>query len=133
MDVASGTVDLTFVSLAGAAPFIKGNRVKVMAVTSAKRASFAPDIPTIAELPATASYSLENWFGLFTPSATPTVVQAKLHTAVTEALKDPVLAKRLQDQGAEAAPMSQKQFKDFIIAESAKYGKIIDAARITPE
>ena len=133
VDVASGTVDLTFVSLAGAAPFIKSNRVKVLAVTSAKRASFAPDIPAIAEFSATSSYSLENWFGLFTPSATPTAVQAKLHAAVTEALKDPVLAKRLQDQGAEAAPMPQKQFKDFIAAESGKFGKIIDAARVTPE
>jgi tripartite-type tricarboxylate transporter receptor subunit TctC len=70
VDVASGTVDVTFVSLAGAAPFIKGSKVKALAVTSAKRARFAPDIPTIAEFAPAATYSLDNWFGLFAPSKT---------------------------------------------------------------
>ena len=51
-DVASGNVDMTFVSYAGAAPFIQGGRVKALAVTSATRASFARDIPAIAETPA---------------------------------------------------------------------------------
>ncbi|MCW0208456.1 MAG: tripartite tricarboxylate transporter substrate-binding protein, partial [Achromobacter sp.] len=49
VDVAAGSVDLTFVSLAGALPFIKSGKVKPLAVTSAKRASFAPDIPAVAE------------------------------------------------------------------------------------
>ena len=133
VDVASGTVDLTFVSMAGAAPFIKGNRVKVIAVTSPKRASFAPDVPAIAEYAPTAAYSLENWFGLFAPAATPAAVQAKLNAAVTQALRDPDLIQRLQAQGGEPAPMAQKEFKDFIATETAKYARIVDAARITPE
>jgi hypothetical protein len=59
----SGTVDVTFVSLAGASPFIKGGRVKALAVTSAKRASFAPDVPAIAEFAPTAAYDLDNGMG----------------------------------------------------------------------
>ncbi|MDR7376420.1 tripartite-type tricarboxylate transporter receptor subunit TctC [Rhodoferax ferrireducens] len=133
VDVASGNVDITFVSMAGAAPFIKGNRVKVLAVTSAKRASFAPDLPAIAEYAPLASYNLENWFGLFAPASTPAAVQAKLNAAVTEALRDPELVKRLQDQGGEPAPMAQAQFKDFIATETAKYARIVDAAHITAE
>jgi tripartite-type tricarboxylate transporter receptor subunit TctC len=133
VDVASGNVDITFVSMAGAAPFIKGNRVKVLGVTSAKRASFAPDVPAIAEYAPVASYSLENWFGLFAPASTPPAVQAKLNAAVTEALRDPELIKRLEDQGGEPAPMTQKQFKDFIAAETAKYSKIVDSAHIVAE
>ena len=133
VDVASGNVDITFVSMAGAAPFIKGNRVKVLAVTSAKRASFAPDVPAIAEYAPLATYSLENWFGLFAPASTPAAVQAKLNAAVTEALRDPELVKRLQDQGGEPAPMAQAQFKDFIATETAKYARIVDAAHITAE
>ena len=133
VDVASGNVDITFVSMAGAAPFIKGNRVKVLAVTSAKRASFAPDLPAIAEYAPLASYNLENWFGLFAPASTPAAVQAKLNAAVTEALRDPELIKRLQDQGGEPAPMAQAQFKDFIATETAKYARIVDAAHITAE
>lgn len=133
VDVASGNVDITFVSMAGAAPFIKGNRVKALAVTSAKRASFAPGIPAISEYAPAASYSLENWFGLFVPAATPAAIQAKLNTAVVDAVRDPELVKRLADQGGEAAPMTQKQFKDFIAAETAKYAKIVESAHIVAE
>ncbi|MBS0469056.1 MAG: tripartite tricarboxylate transporter substrate binding protein [Proteobacteria bacterium] len=133
VDVASGVVELAFVSYAGAAPFIKGGRVKVLAVTSAKRASFAPDIPAIAETPATAAYNLENWFGLFAPAATPAAVQARLNDAVAEALKDPELIKRLREQGGEPAPMTQQQFRDFIAQETKKYAQIVESAHITAE
>jgi len=133
VDVASGTVDLSFVSYAGAAPFLKGGRVKALAVTSAKRTSFAPDIPAIAETPAAKSYDLENWFGLFAPAKTPAALQAKLNEAVVAALKDPELAKRLKEQGGEPEPMSQAQFRDFIAKETVKYARIVDAAKIVAE
>ena len=133
VDVASGNVDVTFVSLAGATPFIKGNRVKALAVTSAKRASFAPDIPTIAELAPAASYELDNWFGLFAPAKTPPAVQAKLNEAVTAALRDPDLIKRLLEQGGEPMPLSQAQFREFIKTETVKYARIVDSAKIVAE
>lgn len=133
VDVASGAVDLTFVSYAGAAPFLKGGRVKALAVTSAKRTSFAPDIPAIAETPAASSYDLENWFGLFAPAKTPAAVQARLSEAATAALKDPELVRRLREQGGEPEPGSQAQFRDFITKETAKYARIVDAAKIVAE
>ncbi|MNL20817.1 Tripartite tricarboxylate transporter family receptor [compost metagenome] len=133
VDVASGNVDITFVSLAGATPFIKGGRVKALAVTSARRAGFAPDIPAIAEFAPTASYELDNWFGLFAPAKTPPAVQAKLNEAVTAALRDPELIKRLREQGGEPMPLSQTQFRDFIKTESVKYARIVDSARIVAE
>lgn len=133
VDVSSGVVELAFVSYAGAAPFIKGGRVKVLAVTSAKRTTFAPDIPAIAETPATAAYSLENWFGLFAPASTPAPIQAKLNAAVVEALKDPELVKRLREQGGDPTPMTQQQFREFIAGETVKYAQIVESAHITPE
>jgi tripartite-type tricarboxylate transporter receptor subunit TctC len=133
VDVASGNVDITFVSLAGATPFIKGNRVKAIAVTSAKRAGFAPDVPAISEFAPAASYDLENWFGLFAPAKTPADVQVKLNAAVTAALKDPQLVSRLREQGGEPTPLSQAQFRDFIKKESAQYGRIVDNAKIVAE
>ena len=120
-------------SMAGAAPFTKANRVKLLGVTSPKRASFAPEVPALAEYAPLASYSLENWFGLFAPASTPAAVQARLNTAVTEALRDPELIQRLQAQGGEPAPMGQKQFRDFIAAETAKYARIVDTAHIVAE
>jgi tripartite-type tricarboxylate transporter receptor subunit TctC len=131
--VAGGNVDLSFVSMAGAAPFIKGGRLKALAVTSTKRASFAPDVPTIAEYKPMAAYSLDNWFGLFAPAKTPADVQQKLNVAVTQALRDAALVKKLNDQGGEPAPMTIEQFRAFIKAESVQYGRIVEAAKITPE
>lgn len=133
VDVASGTVDLTFVSYAGAAPFLKGGRVKALAVTSAKRTTFAPEIPAIAETPAAKAYDLENWFGVFAPAKTPAAIQSKLNEAVTTALKDPDLIKRLREQGGEPELTTQAQFREFIARETTKYARIVTAANITPE
>lgn len=133
VDVAAGNVDLSFVSMAAAAPFIKDGRIKAIAVTSAKRAPFAPDVPAIAESKAAPKYALDNWFGLFAPAATPAPVLAKLNAAVVQALQQPDLAKRMTELGGMPAPMSPAQFRDFIKAESAQYGRIVEFAKITPD
>ena len=133
VDVVSGNVELTFVSYTAAKGFIKDGKVKALAVTSAKRASFDPNIPAIAEYKPLAKYQLENWFGLFAPAGTPDVIVQKLNAAVTQALKDPELAKRLQDQGGEPSPMSAQQFRDFIKTESTQFQRIVESAKITAE
>lgn len=133
IDVVSGNVDMTFVSYAAAKSFIKDGKVKAIAVTSSKRTSFAPEIPAIAEYKPLSKYQLENWFGMFAPAGTPDAVMQKLNVAVTQAIKDPELAKRLQDQGGEPAPMTTEQFKDFIKTESVQFQKIVEFAKITSE
>jgi tripartite-type tricarboxylate transporter receptor subunit TctC len=133
IDVSSGTVDLTFVSYTAAAPFIKDGRVKPIAVTSAKRAPFAPDLPAIGEGKTAPGYALENWFGLFAPGATPTPVVAKINTAVVKAMQEPDLLKRMTDQGGIPAPMSPTDFRGFIKQESAQYARIVEIAKITPQ
>jgi tripartite-type tricarboxylate transporter receptor subunit TctC len=133
VDVAAGNVDLSFVSMAAAAPFIKDGRIKAIAVTSAKRAPFAPDVPAIAESKAAPKYALDNWFGLFAPAATPAPVLAKLNTAVVQALQQPDLAKRMTELGGLPAPVTPAQFRDFIKAESAQYARIVEFAKITPD
>lgn len=133
VDVVSGNVELTFVSYAAAKGFIKDGKVKALGVTSAKRASFDAGIPAIAEFKPLAKYQLENWFGLFAPAGTPDAVLQKINAAVTQAIKEPDLAKRLQDQGGEPAPMSVQQFRDFIKIESQQFQRIVDTAKITAE
>ena len=102
-------------------------------MTSAKRSNFAPEIAAIAEYKPLAQYQLENMFGLFAPAGTPDAVIQQLNTAVTKAIKDPDLSKRLQDQGGEPAPMSVQQFRDFIQTESKQFQRIVDLAKITAE
>jgi tripartite-type tricarboxylate transporter receptor subunit TctC len=133
IDVISGNVDFTFVSYAAARAFIKEGKVKPLAVTSAKRAGFDSNIPAIAEYKPLAKYQLENWFGMFAPAGTPEPVIQKINSAVTQALKDPDLAKRLQDQGGEPAPMSVQQFREFIQSESKQFQRIVETAQITAE
>jgi tripartite-type tricarboxylate transporter receptor subunit TctC len=133
IDVTSGVVDMTFVSYAAVKGFIQSGKVKAIAVTSAKRASFAPDLPAIAEYKPLAKYQLENWFGLFAPGGTPAAVQQKINEAVTQALRDPDLAQKLRDQGGEPAPMTTQQFRDFIKTESVQFGRIVDTAKIVAE
>jgi len=132
-DVAGGNVDMTFVSYAGAKPFIDANRVKALAVTSAQRASFAKDIPAIAETPGLSAYRLENWFGLFAPAKTPETTLERINQAVTAALQDPELVQRLRDQGGEVQAMSVSDFKQFIQHESEQYKSIVTQANITAE
>jgi tripartite-type tricarboxylate transporter receptor subunit TctC len=133
IDVISGNVDFTFVSYAAARGFIKEGKVKALAVTSAKRAAFDNSIPAIAEYKPLAKYQLENWFGMFAPAGTPEPVLQKINATVTQALKDPDLAKRLQDQGGEPAPMSVQQFREFIQSESKQFQRIVETAQITAE
>ncbi len=133
VDVTSGLVDMTFVSYTAAKSFIQSGKVKALAVTSATRAPYAPDLPAIAEYKPLAKYQLENWFGLFAPAGTPDAVVQKLNAAVSAALKDPELAKKLREQGGEPAPMSPQQFKDFIKKESAQFERIVTSAKIVAE
>lgn len=133
VDVTSGVVDMTFVSYAAAKSFIQSGKVKPIAISSAKRMSFAPDLPALAETKSLTKYQLENWFGLFAPANTPATVVQKINTAVTEALKDPELSKRLRDQGGEPSPMTPQQFRDFIQAESKQFERIVHSAQIVAE
>lgn len=130
-DTAGGNIDMTFVSLGGAGPFIKDGRVRAIAITSLTRSALAPELPAISETKGLEKYALENWFGLFAPAATPPAVVQKLSAAVAQALKDPDLVKRLQELGGEPTPMDGPQFKAFIQGESARFAKVVADAKIT--
>ena len=132
-DTAGGSIDMTFVSLAGAKPFMKDGRVRAIAMTSPARSPLAPELPAVAETKGLERYTLENWFGLFAPAATLPAIVQKLNTAVTEALKDPALIARLHELGGEPTPMTSVQFKGFIQAESARFAKLVETAKITPD
>ena len=80
-----------------------------------------------------ASYELINWFGFFAPAKTPEPVINKLHAALSDALKDPEIVKKLEAQGAEPALTTPQQFGQFISAETTKFRKIVTDAKVTVE
>ncbi len=132
-DVAGKHITMTFVSIGAALPFIEGNRVRPIAVTSTTRVSVLPDVPAIAEYPPLKGFELVNFFGFFGPAGLPDAVLRRLNAAAVEGLKSPDMAKKLQASGFEPAPTAPEQFRQFIRGESAKFAKIIAEAGIKLE
>ncbi len=121
-----GQVDFNFDNLAAASANIKSGKLKALAVTTPKRSSAMPDLPTVAEsgLP---GFDISTWFGLFGPAKLPADVSAKLHKAFTEALATPEVKARMAQLMAEPSPTTPEQFAAFVKAESAKYEKLVKA------
>jgi tripartite-type tricarboxylate transporter receptor subunit TctC len=130
-DVATGAVTMSFSSLAAALPLIKSGKLRAVAVTSRERMPQLPDVPPLSEgSPDLASYELLNWFGMFAPVGTPPAVISRLNGVVNKALTDPALAERLMVQGIVPKPMTPAEYKTFVDSETAKFGKIVQAANI---
>jgi tripartite-type tricarboxylate transporter receptor subunit TctC len=124
LDVATGRLDFLFVSYASALSFIQSGKVRVLAVSSAKRLTALPNVPTMAEA-GFPGFEMDTWFGLLAPAGTPEGVVDKLHAAFARAVKHPDVAKQMEDQGAEAVTSTPKEFAAFIAAETERLGTII--------
>lgn len=131
-DVIGDHVDMTFANLLAVLPQARAGEVRALAVTSAKRSTAAPDIPTIAEsgLP---DYQFTSWFGALAPANTPPAIVEKLNREIVKALKSPGVSAQLSDQGAELIASSPQDFDAFLKSETSKWQKVIKAAGIQPE
>jgi tripartite-type tricarboxylate transporter receptor subunit TctC len=132
-DLLGGHVDMYFPGFPAAMPHVKSGKMKMLAVSSATRASAAPQIPTVAESINDPNFDLTLWQGFFAPKATPKPIVDRLHTAISRILASPDMQVRLRDAGADVRVMSVAQFGDFIRAESDKYRTIIRDSGVKPE
>jgi tripartite-type tricarboxylate transporter receptor subunit TctC len=131
--VVAGEVQLMIGSLVSALPHVRNGRVMALGVTSAKRVSGAPDIPTIAE-GGVPGYQADNWSGMLAPAGTPRPIVMKLHGALTQMLQDPVVRKRVLDEGGEPAPSrTPEDFGVMIRSELQKWAKVVKDAGIQPQ
>lgn len=110
-------------------PHLKGNRVRALAVSSAKRSSALPDLPTIAEA-GVPGYEFTTWYGLLAPAGTPKPIIERLNQAVVKALNAPELRQKLQLAGMDAEPTSPDEFAVLIRSEIDKWRKVIEQANI---
>jgi tripartite-type tricarboxylate transporter receptor subunit TctC len=129
-DLVAGRIDLLFDQPSDALPQIASGTVKAYAVTSAKRAAVAPDIPTVDEagLP---GLHIAPWHSLWLPKGTPDDVVARLNAAAQDALADPTVRKRLSDVGQEVVPREQQTaaaLAAYYKAETDTWWPIIKAA-----
>jgi tripartite-type tricarboxylate transporter receptor subunit TctC len=131
MGLLSGQVDLNFDNLAAASANIRSGKLKALAVTTAKRSSAMPDVPTMAEAGADlglAQFDIGTWFGLFGPARLPAATTARLNKAFTDALASPEVKSRLATLMAEPSPTTPEAFAQFVRAEHAKYETIVKAS-----
>jgi tripartite-type tricarboxylate transporter receptor subunit TctC len=128
-DVVTGRVQLWIAPASAVVQQIAEGKLKAIAVTTAQRASIAPDVPTIAEsgLP---GYDLGLWFGLLAPAGTPAPIVGKLNTIANAALKSPDVAEPLHKIGMETIGGSAADFAGYIEAEVKKSTEVATAANI---
>jgi tripartite-type tricarboxylate transporter receptor subunit TctC len=119
---------MTFSSTGSALPQVNAGKLTLLAVCSPKRLSSFPNVPAVAEtLP---GYEIATWYGLAGPAKLPRDVVMKLNSEVHAILKQPDVAKRLQDLDAEVSSGSPEQFAAFWKKELEKYRRIINDAKI---
>ena len=131
-DLMAGQESLSFPTVPSAMPHVRAKRLRALGVTGAKRAAGLPDIPTIAEsgLP---GYDASAWYGVLAPAGTPAAIVAKLQSEIHVALRASDIVDKLSAQGLEPAPDTAEEFARFIVAELAKWNKVIAAAGIKVE
>lgn len=120
----SGQSDFMFDNLAAAAPLIKAGSVSALAVTTSKRSTLLPDVPTVQEA-GVSGFDLETWFGVFAPAGTPQPVLDKLYVAYSRAMALPDVRERLLSMGSEAQPMTPAAFAAFAADEMMKYKDVV--------
>jgi len=130
-DVATGAITMSFSSLAAALPMINAGQLRAVAVTSRDRMPQLPDVPTLAEgAPELKDYELLNWFGLFAPAGTGEPIVTRLNEVVNAGLRDKAIADNLTTQGIVPRLMTAPEYRAFVAAEAAKFGKIVVQANI---
>jgi len=123
----AGQTDFMFDNLASAAPQIRAGKLRAFAVTTARRATAFPDLPTLAEAGGRelAGFEVSTWFGVLAPAGTPAAIVTKLNETMRAALGSEAMRERLATMGAEPAPTSPAQFAAFIKSELVKYERVV--------
>jgi tripartite-type tricarboxylate transporter receptor subunit TctC len=122
----SGQVDFNFDNLATAAANIKAGRLKALAVTTAQRSNALPDIPSMSET--LKDFSIDTWWGLVTPAATPRDVVDRLNKAFVAALQAPETKTRFAQLMAEPVGNTPEQFGAFMKTELTRYESVVKAS-----
>lgn len=129
-ELLGGNIQLIFSTVSTAISFIKAGRIRPIAVTSAKRVSLFPDIPTVAES-GVPGFEVDNWYCFLGPRGMPKPIVARLHRELNRALDHPDVKQRLEGYGIFPFPLpTPEAFGEYIKSEIKKYGKVVADAGI---
>lgn len=127
-DLLAGQVGILFDNTPNVLPHIRAGKLRPLAVTTAKRSSFTPELPTVADT--VPGYEVTAWFGVVAPAGTPTDVVAKLNAEINRILQQPETKDRFLKAGVEAAGGAPEVFAKHLQTEVAKWGKLVRGANI---
>ena len=130
-DLLGGRISFVFSPIGLALPLVKEKKLVALGVSPAARSPALPEVPTIAEA-GVPGFEFDTWYGIFAPAAVPRPLIAKISQDVATVLAQPDVQERFATRGAVPKPSTPEEFDNFIRAETAKLGKIIQAAGIKP-
>ena len=130
--VMSGEASMYFASMPSALPHMKGGRLSGLAVSGAKRASAAPELPTVAEA-GVRDFEVDGWYGVMAPAGTDAARINRIATVIHEALTEPELREQYRKEGIDVSYSSPEQFSNYIRREIGKWSKVIRASAIKAE
>jgi tripartite-type tricarboxylate transporter receptor subunit TctC len=129
-DLLSGEVQVAFSSISASIEYIKSEKLRGLAVTTARRSNMLPEIPAMAEF--VSGYEASSWYGISAPRNTSTAIVDKLNKEINTGLADPKLKTQLADLGVTALPGSPEGFGKFIAGETDKWAAVVKFAGIKP-
>ena len=123
-DLLGGQINYMFDSITSARPHIESGKLRALGVTTAKRSSTLPNVPTLAEA-GVPGYEVSPWFAVFMPASTPKAIVGKLNKALLDAMKDPEVVKRFESIGAEPVGSTPDELAKHLARESDRWTKLI--------
>lgn len=131
-DLLSGQVPVMFDAVAAVMPHVRAGKIKLLAVTGAKRATLLPDVPTMAEA-GVKGYGMTSWGGIIAPAKVPKPIIQKIHRDIVEALHEPDVRDKLTQLGADVVAGTPEEFDALLRSETVRYQKLIKDAGIVSE
>ena len=128
----AGEVDLTFANIPAILQHVKSGRIRPQASTGEKRAQLMPDVPTLREAGVN-GVSVNVWYGVLVPAATPKPIVQTLATAIAKAASSDDVRSRLLDQGAEPVGNTPEEFDRILREEVARWKEVIDTAKLSAD
>jgi tripartite-type tricarboxylate transporter receptor subunit TctC len=129
-DLLGGQITMSFDTVTPVLPHIKAGKLRALAVTTAKRSSALPDVPTLDEA-GLKGFNLGTWFGVLAPAGTPKEIVAKLNAEMVKVIHSPDFRKRMEEIGAEPVGDTSEQMTAQIKAETEKFARLVKEAKVT--
>jgi tripartite-type tricarboxylate transporter receptor subunit TctC len=131
-DLLGGQITMSFDTVTPVLPHIKAGKLRALAVTTAKRSSALPDVPTLDEA-GLKGFNIGTWFGVLAPAATPKDILVRLNTEMVKVIQSPEFQKRMSEIGAEPVGNSAEQMAAHIKSETDKFAGLVKDAKVVIE